>query len=177
MHRDKTRVQMPAKMFPHFKQINMLAVNGPRSCFWHKAKKQFLDQIWCFFTIKTRFWQHFSWLNKRKSHLLMFLVLFGPIISRFFYMFKWGKKLTKTTKGACSSPISMVLWHWDLTDVGRQSLEGDVVGHGADDAELVAVTVPEVVGQEGDEGGATNNLGGHCNRTFYGSNLRIFVVN
>jgi hypothetical protein len=23
-------------------------------------------------------------------------------------MFKWGKKLTKTTKGACSSPISMV---------------------------------------------------------------------
>ncbi len=59
----------------------------------------------------------------------------------------------------CSSPISMVLWHRDLTDVGRQSLEGDVVGHGADDAELVAVTVPEMFRQEGDQGGATDNLG------------------
>jgi len=37
-----------------------------------------------------------------------FLVLLGPIISRLFTCSK-GKKLTKTTKGACSSPISMVL--------------------------------------------------------------------
>ncbi len=36
-----------------------------------------------FFTIK-RFWQFHAFLNMRKSHFLMFLVLLGPIISRFF---------------------------------------------------------------------------------------------
>ncbi len=61
-----------------------------------------------FFTIKTRFWQ----LNMRNSHFnYEFLVSLGPIISRFFCIFKWGKKLTKTAKGACSSPISKGYTH------------------------------------------------------------------
>ncbi len=47
MHRDKTRVQMPAKIFPHLKL--MLAVYGPHSWFCHKAKKHFLDKILMFF--------------------------------------------------------------------------------------------------------------------------------
>ncbi len=29
-------------------EIKMLAVYGPHCWFWHKAKKQFFDQIWCF---------------------------------------------------------------------------------------------------------------------------------
>ncbi len=46
-----------------------------------------------FFTIKTRFWQYYSLLNMRKSHFNdEFLVLLGPISSRFCCMFKWGKK-------------------------------------------------------------------------------------
>ncbi len=51
-HRDKTRVQMPAKNISTF-ESKMLAVYGPHSWFW----KQFFDQVWCFFTIKTRFLQ------------------------------------------------------------------------------------------------------------------------
>ncbi len=44
----------------------------------------------------------------RKSHFNdEFLVLLGPIISRFFACSNEEKKLTQTTKGACSSPISM----------------------------------------------------------------------
>ncbi len=47
-HRDKTRVQMPAKMFLHLKLI-MLAVYGPHSWFWLKAKKQFFKSNLVFF--------------------------------------------------------------------------------------------------------------------------------
>jgi hypothetical protein len=44
----------------------------------------------------------------RKSHFNdEFLVLLGAIISRLFTCSNEEKKLTKTTKGACSSPISM----------------------------------------------------------------------
>jgi len=43
----------------------------------------------------------------RKSHFNdEFLVLLGPKISRFFASSNDEKKSTKTTKGACSSPIS-----------------------------------------------------------------------
>jgi len=63
----------------------MLAVYGPRSWFCHIAKKQFFDQIWCFF------------YNKNKILTILFIVkyekltlywtvfsVFGAIISRFF---------------------------------------------------------------------------------------------
>jgi hypothetical protein len=41
----------------------------------------------------------------RKSHLnYEFLVFLGPIISSFFACSNEEKKLTKTTKGACSCP-------------------------------------------------------------------------
>ncbi len=44
----------------------------------------------------------------RKSHFNeQFLMLLGAIISRFFACSNEEKKLTKTTKGVCSSPISM----------------------------------------------------------------------
>ncbi len=76
----------------------MLAVYGPHSQFWHEAKKQFFDQIWCFFTIKTRLWQYYSHLNDE------FLVLLGPIISRFLHV-QMRKKINQNNKGC-------VLWSY-----------------------------------------------------------------
>ncbi len=57
-----------------------------------------------FFTIKARFCQYYLYLNMKKSHFLMsfyFLVLLGPIISRFFCMFKCGKKIKKNKNNGC----------------------------------------------------------------------------
>jgi hypothetical protein len=45
-HRDKTKVQVPEKMFPHLKLLCLLFM-GPTLGF-DIAKKQFYDQIWCF---------------------------------------------------------------------------------------------------------------------------------
>jgi hypothetical protein len=63
----------------------MLAVYGPRSFFWQKAKKQFFWSNLVFFTIKTRFWQYYSEFIMRKLQFNdEFLVLLGPIIGRLF---------------------------------------------------------------------------------------------
>ncbi len=84
----------------------MLAVYGPHSWFWHKAKKQF------------SFWPNLVFFyNKNKILTILFIVInekitrnwrvfsvVGAHNQQVFCMFKWGK----TTKGACSSPISMV---------------------------------------------------------------------
>jgi hypothetical protein len=54
-HRDKTRVQMAAEMFPHFNLLCGLFM-GPTFGFDTKQRNiYFPHQIWCFFTIKTRF--------------------------------------------------------------------------------------------------------------------------
>jgi hypothetical protein len=52
-HRDKTRVQMLAKMFPHLKLLCWLFM-GP-TCGLTQSKETVFDQIWCFLRIKTRF--------------------------------------------------------------------------------------------------------------------------
>jgi len=79
-NRDKTRVQIPTKNVSSF-EIIMLALG-----FDTKQRNIFLIKfVFCFFTIKTRFSQYYSWINMRKSHFNdEFLVLLGPIISRFF---------------------------------------------------------------------------------------------
>jgi hypothetical protein len=63
----------------------MFAVNGPNSCSGRKAKKQFFDQIWCFFYNKSKI---LTILFKVKYEIIKlfdeFLVLLGPIISSFF---------------------------------------------------------------------------------------------
>jgi hypothetical protein len=80
-HRDKTRVTMPAKMFPHLKLLCWLFM-GPTLGFDTKQRNSFLIKFGVF-TIKTR--QYYSQLNMRKSHFNdEFLLLLGPIISRFF---------------------------------------------------------------------------------------------
>jgi hypothetical protein len=103
-HRDKTRVQMPAKMFPHLKLLCWLFM-GPTLGFDTKQSNSFLNQIWCFFN------------NKNKILTILFIAKYVKITLKWwvfsvvgahkqqvFCMLKWGKK----TKGACSSPISMV---------------------------------------------------------------------
>ncbi len=63
-----------------------------------------------FFTIKKKILTILFMVKYEKITLFdEFLVLLGPIISRLFACSNEGKKSTKTTKGACSSPISMLL--------------------------------------------------------------------
>ncbi len=82
-HRDKTRLQMAAKKFPHLKVLCWLFM-GPTFSFDTKQRNSFLIKSGLF-TMKTIFWQYYSYLNMRKSHFNEeFLVLLGPIMSRFF---------------------------------------------------------------------------------------------
>ncbi len=53
-HRDNTRVQMPAKMFPHLKLLCWLFM-GPTLGFDTKQRNSFLVKFVFVFTIKTRF--------------------------------------------------------------------------------------------------------------------------
>jgi hypothetical protein len=73
----------------------MLAVYGPHSWFWHKAKKEFLDQIWCFLQLKNRLF-----MGKYEKITLFdeFLVLLGPIINRLFTCSN-EEKINKNIKG------------------------------------------------------------------------------
>ncbi len=98
-HRDNFRVQMPANMFPHLKLLCLLFM-GPTLGF--DKETGFFYQIWCFFTIKPKFWQYYSWLNMRKSHFCWVLVLLGPIISRFLHV-QMRKKINKNNKGCLLS--------------------------------------------------------------------------
>jgi hypothetical protein len=52
-HRDKTRVQMPTKMFPHLKLLCLLFM-GPILGFDTKKRSSFLSNL-VLFTIKARF--------------------------------------------------------------------------------------------------------------------------
>jgi hypothetical protein len=63
----------------------MSAVHGPHSWFGCKSKKQFLDLIWCFFYNKSKILNILLIVKYEKITLFIeFLVLLGPIISRFF---------------------------------------------------------------------------------------------
>ncbi len=57
--KDKTRVQMPAKMFPHLK-LSCWLFMGPTLGFDTKQRNIFLITFGGFFTIKTRFRQYYS---------------------------------------------------------------------------------------------------------------------
>ena len=52
-----------------------------------------------------------------------------------------------------------VIYHYtNLANIWRQTFESDVVRHRADDVELVASTIVEMVRQEWDESGALKDL-------------------
>ncbi len=63
----------------------MFAVYWPYSWSWHKAKKQFLDQIWWFFYNESKILTILFIVKYEKITLFdEFLVFLGPIISSFF---------------------------------------------------------------------------------------------
>jgi hypothetical protein len=79
----------------------MLAVDGPHSWLEHKAKKQFLDQIWCFLNNKRKILTILFIVKYEKITLFdEFLVLLGLIFSRFFACSN-EEKINKNNKG-CS---------------------------------------------------------------------------
>jgi len=97
-HREKTRVQMPAKNVSSF-EIIIFAVYGPHSWFWHKAKKQFLIKFGGFFYNKSKILTVLFIVKYEKITLFdEFLVLLGPIISRFFACSNEEKKMNKNYK-------------------------------------------------------------------------------
>jgi hypothetical protein len=106
-HKDKTRVQMPAKMFPHLKLLCWLFM-GPTLGFNTKQRNSSLIKCGVF-NNKSKILTILFIVKCEKITLLgEFLVLLGAIISRFFACLNGGKNIKKTTtKGACSSPISM----------------------------------------------------------------------
>jgi hypothetical protein len=106
-HRDKTRVKMPAKMFPHLKVLCLLFM-GPTLGFDTKQRNSFLIKF-SFFYNKSKILTILFVVKYEKITLFdEFLVLLGPIISSFFACS--NEEEEKTTKGARSSPISMVLF-------------------------------------------------------------------
>ncbi len=96
----------------------MLAVYGPHSQFWHKAKKQFFDQIWCFYS-KSKILTIFFIVKFEKSTLFdEFLVLLGSIISWFFACSN-EEKINRNNKGCVlqsylygSKALHMLDFHW-----------------------------------------------------------------
>ncbi len=98
---------MPAKMFPHLKLLCWLFM-CPILGFGTKQRISFLMKF-VFFYNKSKILTILFIVKYEKIALFdEFLVLLGPIISRFFACSSEEKKLTKTTKGACFSPISML---------------------------------------------------------------------
>ncbi len=83
-HRDKTRVQMPAKMFPHLKLLCWLFM-GSTLGFDTKQRNSFLINFGVFFYNKSKILVVLFIVKNDKITLFdEFLVLLGPIISRFF---------------------------------------------------------------------------------------------
>ncbi len=103
-HRDKTRVQTPAKMFPHLKLLCWLFM-GHTLGFTTEQRNSFLIKFGVFY-------------NKNKIIAILFMVKYEKITLQWtvfcvvgahnqqvFCMFKWGKKC------AYSSPILMPVSH------------------------------------------------------------------
>jgi len=81
-HRDKTRVQMPAKMFPHLKLLCLLFM-GPTLGFDTKQRNSFLIKFESLYN-KSKILTIISMVKYEKITLFdVFLVLIWPIISRF----------------------------------------------------------------------------------------------
>jgi hypothetical protein len=87
-HRAKTRAQMLAKMFPRLKVLCQLFM-GPTLGSNTKQRNSFLIKFGVFFYNKSKILSILLIVKYEKiTHFDEFLVLLGPIISRFFCMFK-----------------------------------------------------------------------------------------
>ncbi len=90
-HRDKTRVQMPSKMFPHLKLLCLLFM-GPTLGFDTKQRNSFLIKFGIFYN-KSKILTILFIVKYEKITLFdEFLLLLGPITSRFFACLNEGKK-------------------------------------------------------------------------------------
>ncbi len=105
-HRDKTRVQMPAKKFPHLELLCMLSM-GPTLGFDTKQRNSFL-------------WNLVFFYNKSKILTILFIVKYEKITLKWwvfsvvgahnqevFCMFKWGKNKQKQQR-----VLALVLSLW-----------------------------------------------------------------
>ena len=86
-HRDTTRVQTPANMFPHLKLLCLL-FKGPTLGFDTKQRNSFLIKFGVFYNKSKILTILFIVKYEKITIFDEFLVLLGPIISRFFCMFK-----------------------------------------------------------------------------------------
>ncbi len=118
-HRDKTRVQMPAKMFPDLKLLCLLFM-GPTLGFDRKQRNSFLIKFGVFLQWKQESDNIIHSLKWENHTFGCVFSVVGAQDQQVFCMFKWGKKSTKTTQGACSSLISMILqlccYYWPTGD-------------------------------------------------------------
>jgi hypothetical protein len=95
--RDKTRVQMAAKMFPHLKLLCLLFM-GPTLAFDTKQRNSFLIKFGVFYN-KSKILTILFIVKYEKITLFdEFLALLGPIISRFFACSN-EEKINKNNKG------------------------------------------------------------------------------
>ncbi len=90
-HRDKTRLQMPAKMFPHWKLLCWLFM-GPTLNFDTKQRNSFLIKFGGLYNKSKILTLLFTVKYEKITLFDEFLVLLGPIISRFFACSKEEKK-------------------------------------------------------------------------------------
>jgi hypothetical protein len=81
---------------------------SPTLGFETKQRNSFLIKFGVFFYNKSKILTKLFIVKYEKiTHFDEFLVLLGPIISRFLACSNVEKKSNKKTKGACSSPISI----------------------------------------------------------------------
>jgi hypothetical protein len=108
---------MPAKMCPHSKLLCLLFI-GSTLGFDTKQRNSFFLSNLVFFYNKSKILTIFFTVKYEKITLFdEFLALSGPLISRFFACSNEEKKLTKTTKGARSSPISMTPAYYSTVSI------------------------------------------------------------
>jgi hypothetical protein len=94
-HRDKTRVQMPAKVFPHLKLLCWLFMDPTRGINT-KQRNSFLIKFGGFFYNKNKIMTILFIVKYEKITLFdEFLVLLGPIISWFLHVQMRGKNKQK----------------------------------------------------------------------------------
>ncbi len=93
-------MQTPAKMFPHLKLLCLLFI-GPTLGFHTKQGHSFFDQIWYFYN-KSKILTILFIVKYEKITLFDgFLVLLGPIISKFFACSNEEKKVLALVLSLC----------------------------------------------------------------------------
>ncbi len=97
---------MLAKMFPHLKLLCLLFM-GPTLGFDSKQRNCFLIKFGVFYNKSKIMTILFTVKYEKITLSSEFLVLSGPIISRFFIMFKWGEKIKQKQQKVLALVLSL----------------------------------------------------------------------